>query len=234
MNIEVYALCHQEAKIIPYFMRHYTQFASVTLFEGYSTDGSKELAESLGAKVVFFESHNETRDDLMIDVKNNCWKQSQADWVIIADMDEFVYHPNLPKYLSTIKDTIILPRCFEMFSRKYPTTKGQIYEEVCHGIETRSKMCVFQPRKLKEIAYGAGCHDALPEGEVYINRTSEIKLLHMRHLSVEHIVERNKYLAGRMSEINKRMGWGWHVSMPEETVYNYYAENQIKLMKVVP
>jgi hypothetical protein len=234
MNVEVYTLCHQEAKIIPYFMRHYSQFASgITLFEGHSTDGSSDLARSLGAKVINFDTNNEVRDDLFMDVKNNCWKKSKADWVIICDMDEFIYHINILEYLSKIRDTIILPRAFEMFSDIFPSVDGQIYDEVKYGFEIRSKMCLFKPTRLLEISYGAGCHDAQPQGLVKINTTNEIKLLHMRHLSIEHIVNRNAYLASRMSEINKKMGWGWHVTIHPDKVKEYFDDNRSKLIKVI-
>ena len=233
MNVEIYALCHQEAKIIPYFMRHYNQYGKVFLFEGHSTDGSRELAESLGATVINLDTDNEVRDDIMIDCKNNCWKDSKADWVIVCDMDEFIWHHNFIAYLSTVKETIVSPRTFEMFSNKFPTTQGQIYEEVQYGFETRPKFFLFQPAKLKEMSYGAGCHDALPQGEVYINYKTEIFCLHMRHLSIDHVVNRNSYLNSRMSEINKKMHWGWHVGLPRSAVEEYFAVNRINLLKVV-
>ena len=233
MNIEIYALCHQEAKIIPYFMKHYNQYGHVSLFEGHSTDGSAQLAESLDATIIPFDTSNEVRDDMFIDMKNNCWKQSKADWVIVCDMDEFLYHPNLVYYLSTLQETIIAPRTFEMISDVFPTTKGQIYEEVRYGFETRSKFFMFKPLDLLGMNYGAGCHDAQPEGNVYINHISEIKCMHFKHLSIDHIVERNAYLYSRLSDINKKMGWGWHVGLPRERVEAYFNDNRAKLIKVI-
>jgi glycosyltransferase involved in cell wall biosynthesis len=233
MNVEIYAPCHQEAKIIPYFMRHYNQYGKVFLYEGHSTDGSRELAESLGATVINLDTNNEVRDDILMDIRNNCWKASKADWVIVCDMDEFVYHPNFIAYLKTVKETIVCPRTFEMFSNKFPTTTGQIYDEVQHGFEIRPKFFLFQPTKLKEMSYSAGSHEALPQGEVYINYTTEIFCLHMRHLSIDHIVNRNAYLNSRRSEINKQMNWGWHVSLPRSAVEEYFAVNRINLLKVV-
>jgi len=233
MNIEIYSLCHQEAKIIPYFMRHYTQYGKVFLFEGHSTDDSARLAESLGATIIPFDTSNEVRDDMFVDMKNNCWRQSKADWVIVCDMDEFLYHPNFVYYLSTLQETIVAPHTFEMISDVFPTTKGQIYEEVQYGFETRSKFFIFKPLDLHSMNYGAGCHDAQPEGNVRINRTSDIICMHMRHLSIDHVVNRNAYLYSRLSEVNKKMGWGWHIGLPRERVEAYFNENRPKLMKVL-
>ena len=233
MNIEIYSLCHQEAKIIPYYMRHYNQYGKVFLFEGHSTDGSAQLAESLGATIIPFLTDNQVRDDMFMDIKNNCWKESVADWVIICDMDEFIYHPDLINYLGTIEETIIEPATFEMLSDIFPTTGGQIYDEVKFGFQIKSKFFMFRPTQLREISYGAGCHVAQPEGNVYINRNSEIKCMHFRHLSIDHVVERNAYLYSRLSEINKKMGWGWHIGLPRERVEAYFNENRANLKKVI-
>lgn len=233
MNIEIYAPCHQEARILPYFMRHYNQYGQVFLFEGDSTDDSRKIAQDLGAIVLDLDTGGQTRDDILMDLRNNCWKQSKADWVMVVDCDEFIYHPNFVEYLSTIPETIVLPRTFEMIADVFPTTQGQIYEEVQYGFETTSKMYLFKPGKVKNMAFGAGSHSAQPEGEVYINRTSEIIAMHMRHLSVERVLRRNAHYATRMSEVNKKNGWGWHVTMPEDDVRRYFNENRQRVIKVV-
>jgi len=238
MNIEIYSLCHQEAKIIPYYMRHYNQYGKVFLYEGHSTDGSAELAESLGATIIPLDTENQVRDDIFTDVKNNCWKDSKADWVIVCDMDEFVYHPDLENYLKTIDylekpTTIIVPTTFEMIADFFPTTEGQIYDEVKFGFQIRSKFFMFKPKSLYKMNYGAGSHDAQPEGSVYINRDSEVKCMHFRHLSIDHVVERNAYLYSRLSDENKRMGWGWHVGLSREKVEAYFNENRHKLISVI-
>lgn len=233
MNLEIYTLCHQEAKIIPYFMRHYTRYGTVFMYEGHSTDGSRELARSLGAITLDLDTENQTRDDLMTDIKNNCWKSSQADWVIVCDMDEFIYHPDLINYLSTIPDTIISPRTFEMISDKFPDTPGQIYDEVQYGFDINRKFFLFKPQFIKSMNYGCGAHDAQPQGQVFINFQTEVICMHFRHLGIDHIVERNAYYAKRMSEVNKRHGWGWHVTQPRKAVEDYFNEHRKDLIKVI-
>lgn len=237
MNIEIYSLCHQEAKIIPYYMRHYKQYGKVFLYEGHSTDDSAELAESLGATIIPLDTGNQVRDDIFVDMKNNCWKQSKADWVIVCDMDEFVYHPNFVAYLKTIDDntkhTIIAPRTYEMISDFFPKKDGQIYDEVKFGFEIRPKFFLFKPLELIEMTYGAGCHDAQPQGNIYIIHTSEIICMHMRHLSIDHVVNRNAYLYSRLSDENIKMGWGWHIGLPRERVEAFFNDNRVNLVKVV-
>lgn len=233
MKIEIHAICHQEAKIIPYFMRHYSEYGPVFLYEGHSTDGSREIATRLGATVIDFDTKNEVRDDLFIDIKNNCWKKSVADWVIICDMDEFVYHPYMTEFLKSVNETVIIPAYFEMMTDKYPTTSGQIYDEVLMGFPIRHKISLFKPKEITDINYGAGCHEALPEGKVKVLRNSGVLCMHMRHLSIDHVVNRNAYLAGRRSQINKDMQWGYHVNFPREEIQKYFDENRKNLVKVM-
>jgi len=234
MNIEIYSLCHQEAKIIPYYMRHYNQYGQVFLYEGHSTDGSAELAKSMGAIIVPFDTKNEVRDDLFLDMKNNCWKASVADWVIICDMDEFIYHPNFVAYLETIQETIIAPQIIEMMSDSFPTTQGQIYDEIKYGFNSISrKMFLFRPKEIKEMNYAVGAHTSQPNGNASVNTTSEIICMHMRHLSLDYVVARNAYLYNRLSEVNKKSGWGWHTGLPRKVVKEFFDEHRQNLIKIV-
>jgi len=239
MNIEIYALCHQEASMIPYFMRHYNQYGKIFLFESGSTDGSAELAQSLGATIVPFDTGNQIRDDLYLEMKNNCWKQSKADWIIICDMDEFVYHPNFKEYLKTIEGTIIQPRHYEMFSDVFPTTQGQIYEEVTMGAtsdkerNTSAKLCLFKPQEITEMNYEPGAHFAHPTGNVMINDKNEVISMHMRHLNIDYIMKRNAYFVSRLSAINNEKGWGAHYRVSRENVQNWYDIHKPYLVKVI-
>lgn len=242
MNIEIYALCHQEAQMIPYFMRHYSQYGKVFLFEGHSTDGSAELARSLGATIIPVDTGNEIRDDIFTDLKNNYWKNSKADWVIICDMDEFVYHPNFLEYLKTLECTVVRPAWYEMFSDVFPTTQGQIYEEINMGFYFKiihhpiviitDKLCLFKPRELTEMNYKPGCHEAHPEGNVIVNEDSEIICMHMRHLSLDYIMKRNTYFSKRRSAINRQNGWGSHLESSRENVQEWFDIHKPKLVKV--
>jgi len=233
MKIEVYALAHQEEMIMPYFMRHYTQFADVILMEGHSTDKTVEIAESWGAKIMKIDTGNQINDKIFTDLKNNCWKGSKADWVIVCDVDEFVYHPNLVEYLEKTEATIFLPRLFNMFSNYFPTTEGQIYEEVRTGREGGSKMNLFKPSEIKEINYVTGCHDAGPEGNVKLDLKGEILTLHMRHLSWEYVNNRNIYFRSRLSDINKEKGWGIHLFSTEKELIKYMRNEMTAMWTVV-
>ena len=216
MKIEVYALAHNEEKLMPYFMKHYGQFAHVVILENNSTDRTVEIAKSMGAEVWEYDVPDEINDQWFIDIKNNSWKNSKADWIMVVDTDEFIYHPDIKTFLSETLYTAFLPSFYNMYSYVFPTTDGQIYDEVKYGVRWGGEMNIYgkinliKRPEIEEINYLPGCHKANLKGIVKLCVTNEIKTLHMRNLSVEFVVDRTVRHARRLSELNKKMGWGSH------------------------
>lgn len=241
MLIDTYVLAHQEEPMIEYFMRHYSQFSQVYLMEGHSTDKTVEIALKHGAIHYPVDSENTVNDEIWTSLKNNCWKKSKADWVIVCDVDEFVLHPDgistLLYFLKETKKSIFMPRLWNMFSDTFPTTKGQIYEDVQYGVEGGAKMNIFRPMDIAEINYGVGCHRASPVDKdgrsIKPDTSSPLMTLHMSHLSVEYTIKRRRYLYSRLSEINKKMGWGFHLDCSEEQLREYMKNEMTALIKVL-
>jgi glycosyltransferase involved in cell wall biosynthesis len=233
MKIETFAVCHNEERILPYFLRHYLQYGSVTIFDNYSTDNSMEILKNFNVNIFQFDSGGEFREDILTHIRNVCWKESKADWCFVVDVDEFIYHPNLIKILETIEGTVILPRMFNMYSDVFPTTEGQIYDEVQHGVEFNSKMSIFRPAEISEMNYEPGMHFANPKGNYNLNFISSIIELHFKNLSQEYVNEKNAYLHARQSEIARINGWNWHYAATTEQVAKDFLIAKTKLIKVV-
>jgi glycosyltransferase involved in cell wall biosynthesis len=229
MKIEAYIIAYNEELLMPYVIRHYSKFADVIIIENNSTDKTVEIAHNMGATVWRYNIADEMNDLTLKTIKNNCWKNSKADWVIIADADEFIYHPDLVNILSQSDCTIFAPLMYNMFSDKFPTTSGQIYDEIKYGslYEYGVKMNIFRPSEIKEINYHEGCHFADPAGNVKINYHSEIKTLHMRYLSLDFVMERQNRTTQRLSEINKKMGWTVYGLQKREQIENYMKSKQL-------
>lgn len=237
MRIEVHSLLHNEILMLPYFVKHYSQFAHIVFYESNSTDGSPELAELLGCKVVQIPENNNLVDErIFTDLKNNCWKNSDADWVIICDTDEFVYHPNLVGLLKKTKYNMFTPQEFLMYDRKFPDGNGQIYDELKYGtpgVASFGKTNLFKPSDIQEINYGHGSHNCNPLGNIRLCPKTDIKTLHYHFPSVEYRLKRNKYIADRLSAINKQMGWGQHHLWSEEQVRSFFEQGMRKRIKIV-
>jgi hypothetical protein len=153
--------------------------------------------------------------------------------VIVTDVDEFVYHPNLVWALKRTKETVILPRMFNMYSDALPTTSGQIYDEIQYGVEFNSKMCLFRPAEITDMNYEPGCHFARPEGNFRLDFKSPIINMHFKNLSLEYVINRNAYLYSRNSQVNRDNNWNWHVDMTAEETARQFEIAKTRLIKVV-
>jgi glycosyltransferase involved in cell wall biosynthesis len=236
IKIEVHSLLHQEAQLIPYFIRHYQQFADIIFYESDSTDGSPDIAKRLGAKVLPLNTGNEVNELSFLQMKNNCWKDSKADWVIICDTDEFIYHPNLVEILQTTEYNAFYPKEWRMYSRYFPTTAGQIYDEVRYGIPGQlgyNKLNIFRPSEIKEMNYDAGCHSCHPIGNIKLAPETNIVMLHFHNLGIDWRIAKNKYIASRVSEENKKRGWGTHVFLDEKKVREDIETAMKQIVKVL-
>lgn len=224
MKIDVFATCYNEEIILPYFIKHYKQFArNIIMFDNMSTDNSVNIMKDSGVMVVEIDTANRFEESVLIFTRNNCWKQSDADWVIVVDMDEFVYHPNLVEILENSEATLIHPKGYEMMSETLPTTSGQIYDEIKMGYSTDefvsmgvyphwksnySKGCVFKPSEIQEIRFGPGSHECSPVGNVRVDRNSGLKLLHYKYINREVLINKYQHYKVRQSQDMIRNGWG--------------------------
>lgn len=173
-----------------------------------STDNSVKLLKAHPkVQVRTFKTKGMYVGNMLDYLRNTVWKETrhkQVKWVIICDMDEFLYHPDgLDRFLENHKDfSLIDSKGYAMVHKSFPKTVGQITDEVKYGVESpqMSKTCIFNPYKIKEINYASGAHSCNPTGEV--KRTDGLLLLHMRHLGLPFDLKRNKTRSGRYSPKN--------------------------------
>ena len=194
-SIDVFAICYNEEAMLPYFIEHYQAMgANITIFDNMSTDKSKEIILEAGCTYKTFDSNKQIRDDLYLNIKNNCWKNSKADWVIVCDIDELLEIPFSTKPYSMINtkgyDMVGLPGTRSgVFNRKY------------------SKHIMFRPNMITEINYRPGCHTSAPQGRIKGSK-EQANLLHYKYTSEETVFERHKLYQERLSPENKANGWG--------------------------
>lgn len=224
MTVEAYILNWNEKDIIHLTIKHYQAFCSkIVIYDNYSDDGSDLIAEQMGCEVRKFGTPGELNDGDYIKVKNNCWKGSNADWVIVCDADEilsFVDYGTLKK----IGVSIIKPYGYNMFSKCIPTNN---WGEIRFGLPDNnySKLVCFNPNLVTEIGYVYGCHEANPQGKVVYGGSGAM-LLHYKHVGgAERVANRHAMYANRMSELNKRWKLGFQYQEPRQKTIDYFNEN---------
>lgn len=234
--VHYYAVCWNEEKMLPFMFDHYEQFVDrFTIFDNFSTDNSEAIINShRNTEIKKFNTEGKLNDIIQLNIKNNCWKQSRgkADYVIVCDIDEFFYHPEIKTCLTQIRQhgwTITRPHGFEMYSEHYPQydSKRRITEMVRMGVASHwyNKSILFDPHKIVEVNYDPGCHSCHPLGCVCFSDDKEIKLLHYKNLEVDTVIKRYRECAERLSEVNIKNEFGFHYLWKEEQIKNKFYNN---------
>jgi len=218
-KVWIYALCYNEAYMMPYFLRHYTSFAEkVIIYDAQSTDGTRGLvAANPRAELRDFTLCQGIDDNIFVRFVNEQYKEArgQADWVIWVDCDEFVYHPHLLEVLreyQSVGVNIVRAKGYLMVSDEPAKGEGQIYDEARLGLPDRMacKPVIFRP-SLEQIEFSTGRHGCEVTEDAVWALTTTIKLLHYRYFGKQYLLDRNAKQFSRLSEANKTAYLGFQV-----------------------
>jgi hypothetical protein len=199
-----------------------------------STDSSDEIYKRYPkVTVIKWNSNNEINERNYLNIKNNGYKLSRednADWVIVCDTDEFLYHPRLLEKLEHYKNEgITVPKIdgHDMVSESFPEYDGElITKKIKTGSEVYPPFCkniVFNPKI--DAKFGIGGHSF--QSNNTINSSSpELKLLHYKFLGVEYVEKIYKSRMERLSEFNKQHKFGEHyLNVPYDYMNKLLSEN---------
>lgn len=228
MKIHVYTVCWNEQKLAKHFVNYYSKFCDkIVIYDNGSTDGTLEKLVHPIVEVRKFSSDG-FRDDMNRDIKNTCWKESVgvADYVIVCDFDEFLYHENLFEFLEKNKDfNVFHPDIFDMITEvdfnddtdlHNHCKQGYLVEDVYN--QKQNKCILFNPNEIGNIGYSEGAHrlDNNNKLKLYFNQDNhELKLLHYKYLTLNYVLERKRNLCERLSKFNKQRHWGLHNCMED-------------------
>lgn len=229
MKIEAHIICWNEEKLLPHTIAHYKQLCSrIVIYDNYSTDRSPEIARANDCDVVNFGIKG-TLDDLeYLNIKNNVWKKSDADFVIVCDTDELLWHPSIQSVLFNAfmnKNTMIETIGWNIYASVDPFALHPI-TEIRRGVFDKgySKSIIFNPRELYEINYNPGAHVCNPIGSV-IKHPEKMFVLHYRNIfGADDVVARRRLCQKRLSHRNRVKGWGTHYGWSERKIREEYEE----------
>ena len=218
MIIHAHILSWNEEKILPFTLDYYSKICDkIFIHDNMSTDSSDEIYKKYKkVKVLKWDSNNEINEFNYTKIKSNAYKiySRDADWVIVCDCDEFLYHENLMEKLDEYKKNgITIPQIdgHDMVSESFPEYDGNlITDKIKIGSETYQPMCkniIFDPKI--DVEYGIGGH-SIQSKQGTLSPTAELKLLHYKFLGKEYV--KNIYIsrAKRLSEFNKQNKLGEH------------------------
>lgn len=223
--ITVYTITWNERFLLPYFFDHYNFADKIIVYDNGSTDDTQDLVKSLGGVLRHYQTNGQD-NQVMMELKNNCWKGDKSDWVIVCDVDEFLHGTEILKDYSG--KIVFHPQGYQMVG------EGQDLKEIRKGFkeDAFSKMVCFSP-KIDEINFNHGCHKAEPKGGTIVRA---MNLLHYNFLSEEYFVNRRKRYIPRMSRSDIAHKWGGEYLEPEEyqrSMYRAYLKIAVDLGEIL-
>jgi hypothetical protein len=198
MDINIFLLCFNESVLLPHTIKHYKKYlpsCKITIYDNESTDESVKIAKDLGCSVISWNSNNCIDDFKYLEIKNNCWKNVEKGWIIIADMDEFlcVTEDDLNNELK-LGTTILSIKGYDMIGESDTLDLSDIdLQEIKKGVKNHfeSKKLCFLRDKIEKINYTPGAHYCFPQGEI-IQYSSKIYInKHMSSLGLKFITNKN-------------------------------------------
>ena len=218
MRVHLYAQCWNDAFMLPYFFRHYDSFVDrYVIFDDGSSDDSQAILRQHPRvelrRFIRSDPHSFVLSEQTL--SNECWKESRdsADWVIVTDIDEHLFHPAMAAYLrqSAAAGITLLPALgFQMISDDVPRDGDRLCE-VCRRGAPWSQMMkpsIFNPRAIVDINFTTGRDGAAPVGEVRVPQRDEILLLHYKYLDISRTHARHHELLRGLGATDLANRWG--------------------------
>jgi glycosyltransferase involved in cell wall biosynthesis len=244
MTITLYTFCYNEQEILPYFLNHYSKIVDkIVVYDNQSTDKSIEILKSFdGCEIEIreYNTNNEMQEESLIKLKNNCWKNEESDYVIVLDVDEILYHPDLRGFIESHPNVdYFKPIGYDMISDGVPTdyTK-QIYEIIKDGVPSvnYSKKALFKRQNVTETGFSYGAHAANYRGKkplVEYVSNGDLKLLHYKCIDLEYVIAKHKHYGTRRSDFSKKMGLGLHYDFSREKITSDFEMLRSKATQIV-
>ena len=236
MEITVYAMCYNESVMLPIFVAHYRERfpkCRIVIWDNNSTDGSQELARSLGCEVRPYESGGELRDSRHSEIKDTSWKTSPTAWSCVVDMDELcdITEAQLLEE-DRARTSHIKFQGYDMISQSEDPDHTEATPLTWGKRNTHYDKTTFINReRIKEINWVPGCHNCFPTGTLRLQK-GRYRMYHNKYIGLNWLLEKHRYSRERLSEENIKQGWGVQYQMKEDEIrreWDYIKSQSVKL-----
>jgi glycosyltransferase involved in cell wall biosynthesis len=165
MKVEIFTVIKNEQDILPFFINNYRKAFSgcvINIYDNNSTDKSVKICKANNCNVFDFPDFiPHVKEELLTNFKNNIWKNSDADWIIVCDADELL-HMSMNDLLSLQENVNVIR--IQGYNMVDITEDDLPIEKLTHGApsEGYSKLVMFKNKSISEINYSPGAHTADP------------------------------------------------------------------------
>lgn len=234
MTITLYTVLYNEQEILPYFLKHYSQYVNkIVVHNNQSNDNSIKILKNwkdCEIEIIDFTTNNTYDERMLTYLRNNVWKDGDnSDYVIVCDVDEFLYHNDLIGYIKK-HNTIdyFTPIGYDMVGEEIPTNYNkQIHDIIKTGIPNPNynKSILFKRKDVIHTGYSVGAHTSSFKGKtplLKMENNNDLKLLHYKWLSPKYVINKHTHYGKRRCEDSIKNKWGTHYSFTEEMIMNDY------------
>lgn len=167
MQIWAYVITWNEEDMLPFYLRHYSQFCDkIIVYDNMSTDRTREIAEKYEmVEIIKFNTGGQFNDYMHTQLKQLSIElaRGKADFIILGDCDEFVYHKNIRQFLAERRDcSVFYPAGFQMVSDGFPYgLSGQLYDYIQWGEPHMwyVKPMIINPNLAHDLEFVTGSHE---------------------------------------------------------------------------
>lgn len=164
MRVEIFVPAYNGMHILPMFLDHYQQRfpgCTINIYNDNSTDDTGNYCRRRGCNVIDHISE-EPKSDAITYIRNNCWKKSNAEWIIVVDQDEFI-NISLSDLDAIVDFDVIKFKGYNMVAidgQQDPRdfTHGKLHPWYCKSLMFR--------KSVGEINFSGGAHYVEPLGEI--------------------------------------------------------------------
>jgi hypothetical protein len=232
--VTVHTITYNEELMIEFFISHYRKIfpdCVIKIYDNYSTDNTVEIAKRFNCEINYYDSDNQLSDSKFLEIKNNCWKNSETDWVVVCDCDELIQITQ-DELINEDNNGITLFQ-FEGYDMvNYDDIIDLKTISFGHRNSIYDKTLLFNKSKIKDINYSPGCHQFNPNGKNVLSK-HQYKLFHYKYIGVNYTIERYKLFSDRLCEENHKYRWSYHYKQKTEEIVNYYNSTKDKLIKLI-
>ena len=241
MPIHLYTSTWNEEAMVPFFLQHYEPLVDrIIVYDDHSTDRTVQLLRaSSKVEVRPLQREAESFIDKHVQLFETCWQESrgQADWVCLADMDEFIFHPEWHQYLAEQKSTgvtMIQALGYDMISAEFPPAGTALATSLVKGERDLhlDKTPLFAPDAIEQINHAVGRHRCAPVGRVTLPRQYRMQLRHYKNLGLDYVLARTHALATRLTNDDVARNWSLHYLRDDDSLRATFFEKLARAVEI--